>query len=133
MIGRAKGKIAMPTWGVAQTADIATRNHELELERRVSAYIGQMYVLWLAVNDEPSAKSDRAYLEQNTIALLSGPNGPIDTPDRDWLGSYSPHETIRHCGLWNIDHAQSTYDPRFLDVFERYVEITHGMGTNSGI
>ena len=41
----------------------------------MSRYIGVMPFLHLAVNDEPSPESMRAYLERNSIALLSNSAG----------------------------------------------------------
>ena len=31
---------------------------------------------------------------------------------------------IRESGLWNVNHADETYDPAFLDAFEDAVEAT---------
>ncbi|ELZ90080.1 hypothetical protein C441_14269 [Haloferax sulfurifontis ATCC BAA-897] len=39
------------------------RDEEYILERRVSTYIREQPFLWVDLDDEPSADSDRAYLE----------------------------------------------------------------------
>ena len=58
-----------------------------------------MPFLWLEVNDVPSSKSDRAYLERNCIALLSNfAKEVIDPPSSGWLGLHSSEETIRQSG-----------------------------------
>jgi len=116
--------LRVPSWGVGQTAKAAVREVEKELERRVSAYLATMSVLWLAVEDEAGPTSDRAYLERNLIGLLVGPGGPIDSPSARWLGRFSPDERIRLSGLWNLNHLNYTYSPEFLDVFNEYILIT---------
>ena len=116
--------LAVSTWGVGQTADADTRNREQNLESAVSAYIGKMCILWVAVEDMPGPASDRAYLERNLIGLLVGQAGAIDQPSRNWLGLYSPDKRIRRSGLWNLDFLNYEYSPDFLDVLDEYVSIT---------
>ena len=116
--------LAVPSWGVGQTADAEIRSHEQRLERAVSEYIGKMNVLWLAVEDMPSPASDRAYLERNLIGLLVGQAGAVDLPSRDWLGLHSPDKRIRSSGLWNLDYLCYQYSPDFLDVLDEYVSVT---------
>ena len=95
---------------------------EIPLEQDVSAVIGTMPFLWMDVNDAPGAGSDRAYLERNSIALLSNfGKEPIDKPSGGWLGLHSPIETIRQSGLWNTNHVGDDYIPTFLDDFKKYV------------
>ncbi len=126
ILGKSKGRLNVPTWGSGQTASKDIRESEVELEREVSDYIGSLSLLWLAVGDEPSATSDRSYIERNAIALLSGPTGPLDLPSNRWLGRYSTREAIRQSGLWNINYVDDTYDERFLEVLAEYVEVTLG-------
>ena len=64
------------------------KNAEADLERRVSAYIGQMPFLWLNVPDAPSPQSARGRIERNAIALLSNARTPaVDRPSTNlaWL------------------------------------------------
>jgi hypothetical protein len=123
-----QGKRHPPTWGIGQVASPETRAAEAELEALVSAHIGSMPLLWLAVEDPPGPASDRAYLERNAIALLSSRGWAIDIPSASWLGRYSPQEVIASSGLWNLNHVGSDYDPRFLEVLARYVDVTLGRG-----
>lgn len=116
----------VPSWGVGQTADATLRKTEEGLEHRVSAHIGAMSVLWLAIEDEAGPSSDRAYIERNLIGMLIGKAGPVDRPSREWLGRKSPDKRIRLSGLWNLDFLDYTYSRDCLDVLEEYVQITIG-------
>jgi hypothetical protein len=120
-------RLAVATWGVGQAAESSTRKGENGLERAVSERIGAMEVLWLAIEDQPSSTSDRAYLERNIIGLLSGHTRPHDPPSDTWLGQSSPEPRIRTSGLWNLDFLHYEYCPRALAVFEAYVAITLGL------
>jgi len=101
------------------------RDEEYILERRVSAYIREQPFLWVDVDDEPSADSDRAYVEQNAIALLSNfGEQTIDPRDDGWLGRYSRSREIRESGLWNVNHVEEQYDPDFLGLLEDAIDNT---------
>jgi hypothetical protein len=116
----------VPTWGQGSTASAEVRAREEQLELRVSKYIGRMSVLWLAVEDTPGPRSDRAYIERNAVTLLAKIGRQSDPPSNQWLGNYSPHEAIRRSGLWNVQYVDDVLDPRVLDVLEQYVEVTLG-------
>lgn len=116
-----------PTWGVGQSAAATIRADEEELELEVSDTIGKMSVLWVDIDDAAGPHSDRAYLERNVIALLSGFTGPMDLASPTWLGNSSAKEPIRRSSLWNINYIDLQYDLRALEVFERYVDITLGV------
>ena len=66
---------------------------EADLERRVSAYIGQMPFLWLNVPDaanSANAKIARGRIERNAIALLSHVVSPVAGQlAANWLGAHS--------------------------------------------
>ncbi len=110
------------SWGMDNSAPKSTRLAEIPLERDVSAVIGAMPFLWIEIADAPGAGSDRAYLERNSIALLSNfEKEPIDKPSEGWLGGHSPQQTIQKSGLWNTNHVADHYVPVFLDVLEKYV------------
>lgn len=99
------------------------RDLERPLEIAVSNEIGAMPVLWLDVQDTPGPDSDRKFLEQGAIALLSNWNKtPIDPPSPSWLGHFSTHRTIQASGLWNNQHVDETYPPGFLDRMEAYID-----------
>ena len=112
------------TWGVGQNASKAVRSEEIELEKQVSKYIGNLGIIVLDVDDEPSANSIRSFVEKNSISLLSSINSSFNFPMIDWLGNYSNREEIRKSALWNINYVNSTYDESLLDVVERHVAIS---------
>ncbi len=112
-----------PKWTQGSSAPKETREQEYEMEKRVSRYIRDLPFLWLKVNDKPGPKSDRGYLERNSIALLSNyKKTPIDQRSKDWLGYHSPKRKIKESGLWNSNHVDERYEPDFLDVLKKYVE-----------
>ncbi|WP_418280491.1 hypothetical protein [Halorubrum sp. DTA98] len=114
-----------PKWGVGSSAAREFRLEELEMERRVSEYLRDLPFLWVDVDDEPSPESDRAYIERNTIALVSNIGGEsIDPRDEEWLGQYSQVPEIRESGLWNINHVEESYRPEFLDTLANYIDGT---------
>lgn len=135
----AREGLDVPSWGVgadpgkaAQRLGI-TRERvkvlELPIEHAVTATIGAMGVLWLAVDDAPGPDSLRGYLERNAITLLSNYQKPaIDAPSGEWLGRFSDRERVRRSGLWNSNHVGETYDPAFLDLLERQVEDGTALG-----
>lgn len=101
------------------------RDEEYILERRVSTYIREQPFLWVDVDDEPSADSDRAFIEQNAIALLSNfDDQMVDPRDDGWLGKYSRSREIRESGLWNVNHVEELYDLDFLNMLEDAVNDT---------
>jgi hypothetical protein len=112
-------EIACPTWGRVASAPADVREGEQHLERLVSAYIGGMPFLYLGIEDEPGPDSLRGFIERNAIGLLSNYNcDQVDPPSSRWLGRLSSRERVRGSGLWNNDHANGQYDPKFLDVLE---------------
>ena len=93
------------------------------MEREVSAVIGTMPFLWLAVDDEPGPDSLRGYIERSAISLLSNyERTPIDLPSSGWLGHYSDREKVRQSGLWNNNHVEDDYTPAFLDAMQQLIE-----------
>lgn len=126
----ARDGTSLPTWGVGSSAPAAvrdceaTRAAEAACEKRVSEYIGAMSVLWIDVPDEPSLRSDRAFIERNAIALLSNRFAPMDVASESWLGRFSPRREIRDSALWNINHVADVCDPMFLEKVELFVRQT---------
>ncbi|SEA16942.1 hypothetical protein [Variovorax sp. YR216] len=126
----ARDGLSLPSWGVGSALPPQVRGNpvalaaEAELERRVSAHIGEMTVLWVAVPDEPGPLSMRAYIERNTIALLSNKLAPLDVSSSGWLGRFSPRAEIRHSALWNLRHVQDECDLQFLPTLESLVTLT---------
>lgn len=114
----------VPTWAVGSSAPSSVRTGEAAHERRVSAHLGRMSVLWVEVPDEPGPESGRAYVERNAIALLSNQLRPLDRPSETWLGLHSPRPEIRSSGLWNLKHVHQQYEPDFLEAFAGFVTRT---------
>lgn len=126
LLRKTKRDAELQTWGVGQSATALVREAEAEMELEVSRIIGEMPVLWIGVADRASPDSDRAYLERNLIALVTGSTGPFDLPTTSWLGNWSSRGAIPTSGLWNVNHVLDDYSPEALDVFERYIEIAEG-------
>jgi len=118
-----------PDWGKRWSSidrnRSVVRDEEYILERRVSTYIREQPFLWVRIDDESSTDSDRAYIEQNTIALLSNyETATIDARANDWLGLHSRSQLIRNSGLWNINLAEEQYDADFLNRVEQAIDDT---------
>lgn len=126
----ARDGVNILTWGVGSSAPPILRENEIARaaeaahEFKVSKFIGAMTVLWVNVPDEPGPGSMRAFIERNSIALLSKRFASLDSASADWLGKYSRREEIQRSCLWNLNHVDQTYDPRFLDCLEFAVERT---------
>lgn len=116
--------ISCPSWEQGKSKPRSGTNRESEeaLERKVRTVIGQMTFLWLEVEDEPGPRSMRAYIERNTIALLSNYEKPmLDQPSPEWLGSWCSRTKVQESGLWNNRHVDEAYEPDFLDILESTV------------
>jgi hypothetical protein len=113
-----------PTWGKGSSAKPHIRASEYPIEKKVSKHIGSMPFLWLRVDDPAGKNSERAYLEKNSIALLSnynltGSGMTLDPPSSGWLGCYCSNELVRESGLWNANHVRErSVNPHFLDRLE---------------
>lgn len=104
------------TWGVGSTAPAHVRRVEYPLEQAVSAHIGAMPFLWLAVDDPPGPTSDRGLIEAGAISLLSNAErSPVDPPSAGWLGHRADREAVRRSGLWNVNHVHERAATAFLD------------------
>jgi hypothetical protein len=96
---------------------------EAALESAVSLYIGQMPFLFLAVDDPPGPSSQRAFIERNSIALLSNYARPaLDAPSPGWLGRRCTRDLVPQSGLWNTLHVDAAYDPSFMDSMRTCME-----------
>jgi len=96
------------------------------LECKVSAYIGNMPFLWIAIDDPASKRSRRAHIERNAIGLLSnyGKSASVDPHSKCWLGLHSSCEEVRASGLWNSDYVGDDYDPDFLNELKHFISRT---------
>lgn len=100
----------------------AVRQAERPIEEAVSAYITTLPFQVVAIDDPSGPNSLRAYVERNSIALLSNRGKPpIDGASEHWLGRCSDWEKVRASGLWNNQHVDGSVAPDFLDVFEKLV------------
>lgn len=113
------------TWGRGSSKPRSIREREHELECEVSQHIRAMPLLWLAVEDEPSPNSTRAYIEKNSIALLSNyapsDGRALDPPSPGWLGRHCTRPKVRESGLWNQRGVDGEYAPEFLELLESLV------------
>ena len=131
-IKRREGHTEPLSWGVGSDPSQAaqklglTRDEilrgEQSLEAEVSSYIRSLPFLWVGVDDAPGPKCDRVVIERNSIALVSNhQNEALDSPSQGWLGSHCDRERVRRSELWNSNHVDEEYDPRFSPLLERYV------------
>jgi hypothetical protein len=96
---------------------------ESTVELTVTSYLSTMPFLWVEIDDPAGPDSLRCLIERSAIALLSNHNGPaIDRPSSSWLGHFSDRPQVRASGLWNQRHVEETYEPMFLDAFEKIIE-----------
>jgi len=117
-----KENLNFPQWGKGNNASKDIKNSEIELEKLVSQTIAKMPFLYLAINDISSPKSLRGYIERNSITLLSNyMKTPLDMASQDWLGYDCNRERVRKSHLWNQNHVDESYDPNFLNIFEKLV------------
>ena len=119
-----KEGITCDTWGIGQNVGPEIREKEKFIERLVSEYIGQLGVVVLDINDIPCSTSDRAYIERNSIALLSSLNASCNFSTLNWLGNWSVRDEIVHSCLWNIDHISAPYEQDFMRVLKNYTDKT---------
>ena len=119
-----------PSWGVKADKRQATKSlgierhtldaNEAPVELAVSRYLWSLPVIWLAVEDAPSATSQRQIIEHEAIALLSNhTRPPIDPATEDWLGHHSFRPMVRESGLWNQRSTRDAHNPSFLDAMEQ--------------
>lgn len=110
-------------WGRDAVPGAAPDRAEMALEEAVSLYIGQMDFVVLAVDDEPGPRSERAFVERNSIALLSNyARPPLDGASAGWLGRRCGREKVRQSGLWNTQHVDAAYDSSFMENMRTLME-----------
>jgi hypothetical protein len=109
---------ALPSWGKGNSASREIMDAEVALERAVSEHIRPMPLLWIGVEDRES----RAFIEQNSIALLSNyRRDPIDSASDSWLGRESSRKEVRESGLWNVRNVDDEPSLRFTEVLTHHV------------
>jgi len=121
-LARRNPQIAVPSWAQGSSAPLDVTCHERDLEALVSQVIGDMRVLALPIDDDPSPESLRGFVERNAIALLSDyDRTQVDPPSPTWLGRFCPRNRVSASGLWNSNHVDETVDPSFLDSLEQLI------------
>jgi len=110
-------------WGSrAQKGNKEVRNSEKEMEVTVSQYLSQMKFIVLEVPGDSSKDNDRAYIERNSIALLSNFNKKaIDAPSEKWLGNFTGDNKIVKSGLWNRDYVDREVEVGLWDKIQFYL------------
>jgi hypothetical protein len=119
----ARGDVeAVGTWGQRSSAPRDVREAEVPVELAVSAHLATMSVLWVPVDDEPGASSDRGRIEAGAIAALSRLSNPAaDPPSAAWLGHHAARPAIRASGLWNVNHVDGPLRQDFVTVLARWI------------
>jgi len=118
-----RDSLIFPNWSIGSSASKEIRDSELELERLVSTYIGNMPFICLPINDSPGPDSFRNYIEGQSIALISNyRKEALDNPSNQWLGQYSTREKVSNSGLWNQMHVNKHHDNNFIATFDNYVK-----------
>jgi len=116
-------QIKCASWGESPLSQ-REKGLEYDIEREVSGYISKMPFLWVGVDDDPGPNSMRAFIERNSIALLSNLNRePIDPSSKNWLGKYCTNERVMKSGLWNHDYTEKDYDFVLLDILNKFVNM----------
>ncbi len=123
-----QGDQSIQTWGKGSggVADAETRVAEAPLEVEVSRYMRRTRVLLVEIADTPSARSDRSFVERNSIGTLSTAGRAIDPPSEGWLGNCSPRPEIRQSGVWNLDHLYSQVNPAFISTLSSWMKDRRG-------
>lgn len=101
----------LSSWGVGQSSSREIVKEEAKHERKVTAYLENLEVFVIPIEDEPSKNSLRAIVETQLIALFTEKFSIIDKPSKKWLGINSSEETIVKCGLWNLRDVGKVYCP----------------------
>ena len=119
-----KESISCETWGKGKIAPSNAKSMEKDVELLVSDYIGKLGVIVIDADGYPSSTSIRAFLEKNSISLLSACNSSFNFATISWLGNYSIKEEIRRSCLWNVNHINAHFDNTFLNSLQQQAEIT---------
>lgn len=122
----ARDGLEVPTWSSTAWPNDAERGREVDLERRVSRYLGELEVLVVPILDDAGPDSLRGYVERNAIGLLSTVGREVDSPSDDWLGRHAARQPVRASGLWNVRHVGEGVDAEFV---AQFAELVDGNGT----
>jgi len=108
-------------WGIRE--DKSMLKSEKVLEKNVSLYLRDLSFTILEIEGEASKYNDRAYMERNSIALLSNYNRlAIDPSSANWLGRFTKKDKIIKSGLWNSNYVDITnVDDEYFDKMQHYI------------
>jgi hypothetical protein len=126
MINKTNSKAIYSNWGIRSFKnDKTVIEYEKQMEKLVTDYISEkMPFTVLKVDGESSSNNLRAYIERNTIMLLSNYNRlAIDPPSENWLGHSSGNDKVINSGLWNrscVD-LDKEVDSKFLQILEELI------------
>ncbi|GAA4074913.1 hypothetical protein GCM10022389_20680 [Flavobacterium cheonanense] len=100
---------------------------EKKLEKEVSDYILNMPFIVLKVEGDSSKDNLRAYIESNSIKLLSNYcKTPVDPPSENWLGLYCDNNKVIKSGLWNRKEIEENSEIDFY-FFEKLKHLINDM------
>lgn len=122
----ASNRLQCPSWGSTARPSAAELEGEKEIERAVSEYIGRLHISVLPIIDDASKRSDRAYVEQNLIAIMSGRPCPVECCSESWLGYRCENPAVVRSSLWNVNHTNEAFDPSFCSILEQFVAVATG-------
>ena len=109
-------------WGIR--IDKSMLESEKVLEKNVSLYLRDLSFTILEIEGEASKDNDRAYIERNSIALLSNYNRlAIDPSSANWLGRFTKKDKIIKSGLWNSNYVDiSNVDAEYFNKMRHYID-----------
>ena len=119
-----KDELIYPYWGdKSKKSDKPIKLSEKSLEKLVSTYLHTLTFTVLEIPGPSSKDNDRAFIEKNSIALLSNYDRPIiDKCSKNWLGLYSKDNEIINSGLWNSDCVErKEINKNYFDTFEKHL------------
>ena len=117
-----------PYWGDrTKKKDKLVKLSEKPLEKIVSSYLHTLTYTVLEIPGISSKDNDRAFIEENSIALLSNyQKTKIDQNSKKWLGLYSNNHKVIESGLWNSDCVErKNIDGKYFEKFEKYLSQMH--------
>lgn len=120
----AKDNLNYPFWGdKSKKSDKSIKLAEKPLEKVVSNYLYTLPFTVLEVPGPSSKDNDRAFIEENTIALLSNYDRQvIDKCSNNWLGLHSKDTKVIASGLWNSNYVdRKQIDSNYFAIFQKYL------------
>ncbi|MCZ2130778.1 MAG: hypothetical protein LC109_10995 [Bacteroidia bacterium] len=119
-----KDNLSFPHWGdKSKKSDKSIKPSEKPLEISVSKYLHTLPFTVLEIPGPSAKDNDRAFIEENTIALLSNyERQPIDKHSANWLGLQSNDQKIIGSGLWNSDYVErKQINNNYFNTFEKHL------------